>query len=212
MSPAFCSSVHLFNCIALLIVPMRVQLHRPFFDPTGPSCEIYMKIFNQLQKSVMSNHGCKIYAFSSQNQRSANQNKEDWQLTNIEEVVGDQGNAMAKFMRSDPELFPELEITGTPLAFHPYMHKTRYPNGATQPAVIFFVRKQAVVRWCNYPSIRTLGGAWRRPDPEEIWKEVQKRIPLVEEGKTFSVEDGKLLSKIVRGPQMMKVAWCPCLR
>jgi len=158
-----------------------------------------------MQASVMSKRGCKLYAVCSQKQKEVNRNIKNWRLTNFETIVGDHVNSFAKHLKSDDNLFPELEITDcnkkTP---HPFLTKKRYPFGATQPAVIFFVGKVPALRWSNKPQASNFGGAFRRPDPEECWKEALKVEQAIKEGKQVKASDGTELPTTVGCEEVAK--------
>lgn len=182
----FISSVILI-CLTLLY-PDRT---RGF---TGPGCRVYLTRFNELQGASMSQAGCSLYAVSSQKQEVANKLFKEWHLDKFKAVVGDPNNALAHYLKKNPEYFPELRIVDTQKGTaHPFLNRKRYPMGAVGPAVFFMVNDKPVLGWSSRPKLANGAGSMNRPDPDAMWTQVSIMAQCVKEGKNMAMDDGSRL-------------------
>uniref|UniRef100_A0A7S4M5N3 Uncharacterized protein n=1 Tax=Odontella aurita TaxID=265563 RepID=A0A7S4M5N3_9STRA len=139
-----------------------------------------------------------MYAICSESQQEANRALVEWNLgRDFAAVVGDRNNIFTHHIMG--KYLPRLRITDCSKkmkaeAIDPKFTTERYPHGAVQPALLFFVGEKVAIGWSVVPNAANLGGALGRPSPEEVWKIVENYVMLVEDGKDFEMVDGATLT------------------
>lgn len=155
----------------------------------------------------------KLYAICSEPQSEADLAMDEWKLFNFTSVVGDQENKIAAFLKE--HYLATLHITDCTRtlseATDPYLTVKRYPNGAVQPALLFFVDQKLAISWASHPKVTNLQGALGRPDPSEVWKVVKHCYQRSEEGKEFQHDTGENLPLTVTFGHAVKLCCCSIL-
>lgn len=153
-----------------------------------------------------------MYAICSESQSEANKVLSEWDLgRDFTAVVGDQNNTFTRHIKGT--YLPDLRITDcskkfTAEAIDPAFTIGRYPTGAVQPGLIFFVKKKPAIGWAVVPTATNLGGALGRPMPEEVWKVVERCVVREEEGSEFKMMDGGTLPMTVSYRQACRNCCC----
>jgi len=158
----------------------------------------YLTEFGELHKAQMKENGVHLIAWTSEGEEGAKMANERWGLAekyDYNQVIGDETNALANWLKED-ELLPQL-VTSTPLeaqVTHKILPNT-YPNGIVQPGVAFYAHHGILVmHWEAKVSKPTYGGA-HRPQPEDMWSRVKHRKHALDDGNAAMPINGSSLKQ-----------------
>jgi len=152
----------------------------------------------------------KLYGICSEDQSDANKACADWNLSNYSSIIGDDKNVLVRYIRDT--YLPKLHITDCSKdgARSPELTLKNFPNGAVQPAVLFFVGTKPALGWACVPTAANLQGSLGRPDPAAVWGVVKGCKAMDDEGKTFEMDGGEDLPQTVTLGQACRNC-CNCI-
>ena len=152
----------------------------------------------------------RLYGVCSESQANATKAMKDWNLDNYTSIIGDDRNAFVKYIKDT--YLSELHITDCARdgARSPELSLKNFPNGAVQPAVLFFVGSKPALGWACIPTPANLQGALGRPDPDAVWRVVEECKVLDNLGKTFEMNDGEDMPQTVTFGQACRTC-CHCI-
>jgi hypothetical protein len=153
----------------------------------------YLRSFQDIKAAISSGTRCKLFAVCSQSQSEANLAQSQWNLHGYTAVVGDSDNEFVNFIKQ--EYLPGLCITDCTNRCRGPMSAQHYPRGAVQPAFIFFIGRQPVVKWACQPSKSNLQGSVGRPRPDLVWKKVLECKSRSDNGQAFDCVNVEELEK-----------------
>jgi hypothetical protein len=138
----------------------------------------YLHKLGQFHLEHMKKENVRIIAWTSEGQDGANKADEEWGLTKeygYDEVIGDDTNALAKYLVED-EILPNL-VTKTvdEAKIQNMITPGTYPNGIVMPGMIWYAHHGTItLQWeCKFDEATRCGPG--RPDPEHLWLEIKKR-------------------------------------
>ena len=127
-----------------------------------------------------------LIAWTSEGADGAKKADEEWSLTKecgYKAVIGDETNALAKYLVED-EILPAL-LTKTPEEAHvkDVVPEGSYPNGIVMPAIIWYAHHGSapVFEWVHECKAPGFGGP-DRPEPSDMWAQVLKRKHALDHG------------------------------
>lgn len=128
----------------------------------------YLQKLGKFHKGQMRQDGLKLIAWTSEGSEGAKEADLAWGLTEkfgFEEVIGDQTNALAKYL-VDECLLENLVITTTKEAnAENLVSEGTYQNGLVQPGMLWYAHHgNLVLRWTSEAHAPSFGGAYR-PNP-----------------------------------------------
>lgn len=152
----------------------------------------------------------KLYGICSERQPDTNKAFSDWNLSNYTSIIGDDKNLLVRYIRD--AYLPKLHVTDCSRdgARSPELSVKNFPNGAVQPAVLFFVATKPALGWACVPTAANLQGSLGRPDPGAVWRVVEECKAMDDEGKAFEMNDGEDLPRTVTFGQACKTC-CHCI-
>lgn len=129
----------------------------------------YLKELGKHNKSHMEAERVYLIAWTSEGEEGAKQADQEWGLTSelgYGEVLGDDTNALAEYLKED-EILPNL-VTSTPQEAHveEFITKDTYPNGIVQPGMVFYAHHGTLaLQWEAVVLETNSFGAANRPLP-----------------------------------------------
>jgi hypothetical protein len=129
----------------------------------------YLHKLGKYNKDKMQNEGLKLIAWTSEGPEGAKKADEEWGLTkdySFSEVIGDETNALAKYLVEDVIL--EHLVTSTPeeAKVQDRITPGTYPNGLVQPGMIWYAHHGSLVlQWEAKVEEPHFGGP-NRPVPQ----------------------------------------------
>lgn len=158
--------------------------------------EHYLKALGAFHKEIMEKEGVKLIAWTSEGPEGAAKADAAWHLTKdfaYHQVIGDDTNALADFLKDDMLL--EHIVTATPEEAHVKDKVTAgsYPKGIVQPGMLWYVHHSLALQWESKFDEKNLYGAANRPLPSEIWRQVEKRKHALDLGNAIMPVHGNEL-------------------
>mmetsp|Transcript_35181 Transcript_35181/g.54875 ORF Transcript_35181/g.54875 Transcript_35181/m.54875 type:complete len:212 (-) Transcript_35181:56-691(-) len=156
----------------------------------------YMQKLGKYNKDVMLAAGLKLIAWTSEGADGAKKADEDWGLTKdygFDQVLGDDTNALAKYLVDDCIL--EHLVTSTPeeAQVKDIITPGSYPNGLVQPGMIWYAHHGSLVlQWESKVEEPHFGGP-TRPVPQDTWEQVMKRKHALDKGDAIMPVHGREL-------------------
>jgi len=158
--------------------------------------KFYLHKLGKYNKEKMQAEGLKLIAWTSEGAAGAKKADEQWGLTKdygFTEVIGDETNALAKYLEEDCIL--ENIVTKTPeeADVKKLVTEGTYPNGIVQPCMIWYAHHGSIVlRW---ESQGKASGFFTptRPNPQDIWEQVLKRKHALDKGEAIMPVHGNEL-------------------
>jgi hypothetical protein len=129
----------------------------------------YLHKLGKYNNEKMNSEGLKLIAWTSEGPAGAKKADEDWGLTKnfgFTEVIGDETNALAKYLVDDCIL--ENIVTHTPeeAKVQDLITPGTYPNGLVQPGMIWYAHHGSLVlQWECKAEAPQFGGP-NRPNPQ----------------------------------------------
>lgn len=128
----------------------------------------YLHQLGKYNKDKMKKEGLKLIAWTSEGQEGANKADEEWGLTKdygFAEVIGDETNALAKYLVDDCILEHLVTMTPSDAKVTKLIVPGSYPNGLVQPGMIWYAHHgNLVLQWESNAQAPSFGGKIR-PDP-----------------------------------------------
>eukprot|EP00980_Cylindrotheca_fusiformis_P006262 scaffold1340_cov122-Cylindrotheca_fusiformis.AAC.5 len=156
----------------------------------------YLQRLGKFSKNSYKSIQLKLIAWTSEGAEGAKKADEEWELTSkygFDEVIGDDTNALAKYLVDDFIL--EKLVTMKPEEANVASQITpgTYPNGLVQPGMVWYAHNGSLVlQWESEAKAPGFGGP-NRPHPKEIWEQVQKRKHALDKGDAIMPVHGREL-------------------
>jgi hypothetical protein len=157
----------------------------------------YLRELGKFYKSTMQESGEKVtlIAWTSEGTAGAKKADDEWKLTSklgFSQVIGDETNALAKFLQED-EVLGDLRIIPVDSLKAPAAKKhstSTYPNGVVLPSQVWYAHHGNLVsQWTVKAG--SLGGPGR-PAPAELWAAVLKRKHALDHGSAIMPAHGEM--------------------
>jgi hypothetical protein len=158
----------------------------------------YLQKLGDFSKDKMATEKIKLIAWTSEGPVGAKKADEEWGLKvhhGFDAVLGDETNALAKYLVDDCLL--EKLVTSTPEEAHVESLVTpgSYPNGMVQPGMIWYAHHGSVVlQWEAIVEPPNYGGP-NRPHPAELFDQVLKRKHALDKGEAVIPVHGETLKQ-----------------
>jgi hypothetical protein len=151
--------------------------------------KLYLQKLGQYKVDTMKkDFGVKLIAWTSEGAEGASKADEAWQLTSqygYDQVIGDESNALANYL-IDEVILPDL-VVSTPqdIKVDHLITPGTYPNGIVQPGMVWYAHLGTLVlQWQAKVEEPYFGGPFR-PDPAELWRQLEKRKHALDIGSTI---------------------------
>ncbi|KAG7365311.1 hypothetical protein IV203_038514 [Nitzschia inconspicua] len=158
----------------------------------------YLQKLGDYSKDKMPTEKLKLIAWTSEGAAAAKKADDEWNLTKnhgFDAVIGDETNALAKYLIDDCLL--EKLVISTPEEAHveSLITPDTYPNGLVQPGMIWYAHHGTVVlQWEATVEAPHYGGP-NRPHPEELFDQVIKRKHALDKGEAVIPVHGNTLKQ-----------------
>ena len=174
----------------------------------------YLRRLGHFLKSKMEQNSISLVAWTSEGEAGAKKADEEWSLTKdfgYKEVIGDDTNALAKYLVED-EILPAL-VTKTPeeAKVKDLVSAGSHSNGIVMPAVLWYAHHGSapVFEWAHECKAPGLGGP-DRPEPSDMWEQVVKRKHALDHGDAVMPSHGTNIRMCTNDFDVM-VAGCSVL-
>lgn len=158
----------------------------------------YLHRLGKFNKERMKDKGLKLIAWTSEGAEGAKRADMEWGLTknyDFHEVIGDETNALAKYLVEDCILENLVTTTLSEAKFEKLVSPGSYPNGLVQPGMLWYAHHgNLVLHWeskaveCD-PNFE----AKSRPAPVDVWNQVLKRKHALDSGNAIMPVNGNEL-------------------
>lgn len=151
--------------------------------------KMYLQKLGQYKVDTMKkDFGVKLIAWTSEGAEGASKADEAWQLTSqygYDQVIGDDSNKLASYL-IDEVILPDLVVSDPKeIKVDHLITPGTYPNGIVQPGMVWYAHLGTLVlQWQAKVEPPYYGGP-NRPDPAELWHQLEKRKHALDIGSTI---------------------------
>jgi hypothetical protein len=158
--------------------------------------KFYLQKLGKFNLEKIKKEGLKLIAWTSEGAEGAKKADEEWGLTKdygFSDVIGDDSNALAKYLVDDCILEHLKFLTPEEAQVKDLVTEGTYPNKIAMPGMIWYAHHGSLVlQWESKAEAPDFGGP-HRPHPQDIWDHVVKRKHALDLGETVMPVHGNEL-------------------